>query len=547
MNLTWHIVKKDLRAFKWPLALWALVIVAKLLVGVTLLRAEGTETAEWFGRMDGMAKVLAAFEGVSFVLAAALVQEDLLVGTKAFWRTRPISGGRLLRAKLLILGLVFGVLPLLINLPWWLGCGYGWREIGWAALETAAIHVACVLLGLFCAVVTDGFGRFLMWTLVTLFAIPTLSGTLAYYLTRGKSGPSGELVSTRFIVCIALAVVGILVVVVHQYLTRRTWRSIAVIGTTSGLMVLVGACWPWSWNLESRLYANIVRQEDAQWLASAEPAGFKYTVESAKLSRSSSGRKGADIFVKYRVEGLTESQVLMPASGWTEYSWHWADGTTQKGGGWSRSGMAEFISERALGAAMKIAPEGQYTETVTTTGYISPEVATKLQAEPPVFALQARTRLMRFGSATPVPLQRGRWTQQGVTGERLASVEKSGEELLVTFINHSPSSFVNNFGGRYYPGVSSGEFTQYLLVNGAHDFVDRGRPVDRRSTQVGTVHISWYTLSYRASKKAGGQRPVLEAINALNDAELKKVTFVEQARFTHEIKADALKVEVVNP
>ena len=43
MNLTWHIVKKDLRALRWPLVLWTLLIVAKLGMGVVLLTADGTE------------------------------------------------------------------------------------------------------------------------------------------------------------------------------------------------------------------------------------------------------------------------------------------------------------------------------------------------------------------------------------------------------------------------------------------------------------------------------------------------------------------------
>ena len=91
MNLTWHIVKKDLRALKWPLGLWILLIIAKLGVGVALLNADGTEGIEWFNKMDALAKVLAAFEFVSFVLTAAIIQQDLLVGTTAFWMTRPIS------------------------------------------------------------------------------------------------------------------------------------------------------------------------------------------------------------------------------------------------------------------------------------------------------------------------------------------------------------------------------------------------------------------------------------------------------------------------
>jgi len=71
MNLTWHIVKKDLRALKWPLGLWILLIIAKLGVGVALLNADGTEGIEWFNKMDALAKVLSAFEFVSFVLARA--------------------------------------------------------------------------------------------------------------------------------------------------------------------------------------------------------------------------------------------------------------------------------------------------------------------------------------------------------------------------------------------------------------------------------------------------------------------------------------------
>src|SRR5262249_55528045 len=98
MNLTWHIVKKDLRALRWPIGVWFLCVVGKLGVGVALLNARGDEGITWFNQMDLLAKTLAVGELLSFVLAAALVQEDLMVGTTAFWMTRPISGGRLLRA-----------------------------------------------------------------------------------------------------------------------------------------------------------------------------------------------------------------------------------------------------------------------------------------------------------------------------------------------------------------------------------------------------------------------------------------------------------------
>lgn len=541
MNLTWHIVKKDLRALRWPLAVWALLIVAKLGVGVILLTADGTESQEWFTRMDGMSKMLAVFECVSFVLAAAVIQQDLLVGTKSFWQTRPISGGRLLRAKLVLIGLVFGLLPLLITVPWWVGCGFGLREIGWAALETAAIHAACVLLGILWAAVTDGFGRFLMWTIVTLFAIPSLSGTLGYYLTRGKPGPSGELLTTRFALGAAIAAAGILIVVIHQFLTRRTGRSIALIGATGLVIVLVGACWPWSAQIESRLFAHFLHQEEQRWTATPEPAGLAFTVAPAQLSVNNAPARNSQLLVKFQVAGLTESQALR--SFWSEYGWRWADGTTKQGDAWGRSGFGELAAERALGVAMKLAPAGHYTDTVTTIAWLDRDTTKRLLAESPAYAQRNRLQLLRFDSATPVPLQGGGRTLNGVLGERVAHVEKSGEELLVTFIRHFPSMWLNNFRGGYYIEYEDLQYSQYLLVNRAKGVVDRGRTAGHQSTRIGAVTIDWHTQSYRASKNAGGARPVLEAINALNDAELMRVTFVEQARFIHEIKIDPLVVE----
>ena len=545
MNLTWHIVKKDLRALKWPLLVWLLLIVAKLGVGVAVLTSDGTEGVLWFMKMDILAKVLAGFEWVSFVLTAALIQEDMLVGTTAFWMTRPISGGRLLCAKVLSIGLVFGFLPVLVTLPWWLGCGYGMREIAWAAAETAAVQAIAVLAGLLWSVVTDGYARFLMWTLVTLFAIPTLTGTLLFYVSRGQPGPTADVKATQAFVIIVLAVAGILMVVTHQFLTRKTVRSIALIGATAGLVVVVGVWWPWSWGIESRWNNFFIQQAEGEWPA-AEPAGLKFTVESAELNPQRPGTRADRPYflrMKYRVDGLSELQGVLPY--WADHSLRWPDGTIEQGRTWSRSGMAELVSEKALGVALKTAREGQYADTIATNATVPPAIAVKMQSQPPAYTLQARLRLMRFESATPVPLKPGERTMNGTLGERIIAVEKSGEQLLVTFIRLSPSLLVDTVGGGQ--AAPAGQFAQYFLVNHAHDFVDRGSPQDFRLTRIATVGLSWQTMAYRASKKGGGKRPLLEAIDALNDAELIRVRFTEQARFTHEIKVNPFTVELVNP
>ena len=118
MKITWHIVKKDFRRLQVPLVFWALLLVAQILIGVRLLHGDG-DNLEWFGRLGLYGNLFFALDLiVTYVLVAMLIHDDPLVGSRVFWLTRPISGARLLGAKLLGIVLMFGVLPVLIWLPW---------------------------------------------------------------------------------------------------------------------------------------------------------------------------------------------------------------------------------------------------------------------------------------------------------------------------------------------------------------------------------------------------------------------------------------------
>lgn len=540
MNLTWHIMRKDLRALRWPVLVWVTVIVAKLGVGWALLAADGTEPVEWFNRMDGIAKVLAALEGISFVLAAAFIQEDLLVGTRAFWRTRPISGGRLLGAKLLSLALVFGVTPLLLTLPWWLHCGYGPSEIAWAALETAAIHALCVLIGVLWAVVTDGFGRFLMWTLVSLFAIPTLIGTLSYYLRPGGVRVAGELQGDRTLVIAGIALVGLAAVVAHQYLTRRTGRSIGIIATAASLIVIVGVWWPWSLHVGGKVNSYLFQRAADNWPTAAAPAELRFVPGQAQLSRQGSA-KGGSLRITYGVEGLANSDVLLPA--WSAHAWRWFDGSTQTGRTWGAAQRADTLMERTLAATAASATAEKHADTIVAFAGLTPADLEKLEGGPPGFTLHARLRLMRFDSIATIPWRDGARPPAGIPGERVAHVEQEGEELLVTIIRTSPSLWVDNVVGGPMP---SGPHCQYLLMNKSRDFANKGETRDRRTTRIATVFIDWRTTAFRASKTAAGSRPTLAAINAVNDADLVRATYSEQARFTRVLQFDQLAIERAN-
>lgn len=543
MNLTWHIVKKDLRALQWPLLLWIGLIIAKLGVGVALLNADGTEGMEWFNKMDGVSKVLAGLEFMSFVLTAAIIQQDLLVGTTAFWMTRPISGARLLRAKLIGIALVFIAAPVLVTLPWWLGCGFGGRELAWAMAETVALQAIAVLLGLLWSVVTDGFSRFLMWTLVTLFATPMVTAIIAYYAGRGRASVLPELVATRFLLVLLLAFVGILVVVVHQFLTRNLGRSIAIVAGTVGLIVLTGAFWPWSLNVESRFYSYLIRQAQGDWPAAAKPPGLAFKLQSVEFTgRKDRPDRPASLMAKYQVEGLAGMQGLMPVQ--SEYTLSWPDGTSAKGRSWGRSGMAEMMAAHALSGGMDYGEASGRAVSVNFASMIPASTMVRVRDQAASHSLAARFRLMRFMSATRVPLEPGAWSVHDSQGERLAHAEREGPALLVTFIRHMPALWVDNAGGGQLAGA--GDYSQHFLVNRARNGVDHGTSTDYKLTRIASVGISWRTMSFLAVPRPP-KGSVLDAIDALNEAELVKVTFAEQARFSHELTLDAAEIAKANP
>lgn len=551
MKLIWHIIKKDLRALRWPLALWTLLIVMKLGVGAVLLTADGTGGDGWFQRLDALAKILASLEALSFILVAAWVQEDMLVGTTAFWVTRPIAGGRLLLAKLLGILLVFVLWPLIVTLPWWLTCGYGPREIAWAALQTAAIHVVVVLVGLLWAAVTDGLGRFLMWTLVMLAAIPAVAAGIGIYLATHNVILPSEVATTRVLVVVMLALLIMLAVVVNQYLTRRTVRSVGLIVATVGLMVAVSLWWPWSWGLEERWQAFVTRQLEKDWPVSAESPGLTLAVEGSSLARMVNSRpdRPVQLRVNYHVKGLHADQTLVPSLA-NQFTLRWPDGQKQQG--WSsirtRGDWYDRVAMPALGLS---AVSADSTLQAQIYQMLPATVAARLQAAPAEYSLKAQFALMEIESTTVVPCQPNEWMFRGSTGERIAHVEREGEELLVTFVRQRPNFITDAVLGfsSYAMGVRRANiawYPQYLLANRALDFMDRGSERSKLQAYIGTVLITQETRAYRAAA-AKGNRPRLDAIKALDEAEFTRVVYRARTQFSYELKADALVVEPIAP
>jgi hypothetical protein len=189
MRLTWHIFAKDLLRLRLPLILWGLLMAAKVAFYAAIAGVFGPPNLEWLGHMmDAPILVIrSTIEPlIAFVLAGCLIYEDPLVGTDPFWVTRPISGGRLLGAKILGAGILFVLLPVLINVPWWLSCGFGDPEMVRAAVPMAIKYSMVVAIGMACASATDAFPRFFLWAIVAIAGIAMIHLFAAGFLGLGS-------------------------------------------------------------------------------------------------------------------------------------------------------------------------------------------------------------------------------------------------------------------------------------------------------------------------------------------------------------------------
>jgi hypothetical protein len=550
MNLTWHIVKKDLRALKWPLLLWTMVIVAKLGVGVVMLTSIGSVNADWFAnwflRLDLLVKVLTALECVSFVLVAAVIHEDLLVGTTAFWMTRPIAGARLLQAKILGIGLIFGVLPVLVTLPWWLGCGYGLREIAWAALQTIVVQAICVLLGLLWGVVTDGFARFLLWTLVLLFAVPTISGVIGLQVAGLKVKPSPDLMLTRVWVGIAIAVLAILTVTVHQFLTRRTWRSVVMLGTAAGLIIAAGLWWPWDLHLKDRWNTYLAERAAAQAAPmSQEPAGLKFIVEPPRLTLLPGvpAERLNQVRTKFSVTGIPDTRVLMSWSG-SYANLHWSNGEVERVQCRIRSNepTSHIAAWRSLGQPAN-PTETTYQQDFTSTAILPLASVPRAQAERPTLTMDTVFRLLKFDSAERFPLQPGNRIITESFGERVAQVELMDGQILVSYVRNRSDFLVDQLTSRYPMGRTT--YSVYSLGNQAAGKLSQGYSQLLRNSRVASVLISLQVVAYGDRQTSGKKNRLLEAW--LKDAELIRQTFTDELWFKHKLDLGQFPTETANP
>ena len=172
MNQIVAILWKDLRRLTGWLALMCAVTTTKFTIGWWLALGEAQGFATWT-KMGDLVKWLVVAEVVlTWLIAGALVLEDPLVGAQAAWRTRPISAGRLLAAKVIGALLWLWGPSVMFCLPWWWVSGFGVGDVVQAMAFGCVTTLAVIAPSFFVASLVDSMGRYVLWS------IPGFAGVL---------------------------------------------------------------------------------------------------------------------------------------------------------------------------------------------------------------------------------------------------------------------------------------------------------------------------------------------------------------------------------
>ena len=243
MYLTWHILRKDFTRLRLPLVVWsALQLIA--LVGpdvtwsLTSLTPEQIRFSIYlFASVQALAW-LAAFD-----FAIRLIHEDSPMRADAFWRTRPVSGLRLLTAKLggLLLFTLLSATPSLVTAAFCssISAAAALLEL---TLKTHLIIAACAVPF---ATLTRSFRQCLLVSLgLILAAVTAFAGVHLIYDPAGSDLYASR---TTLMCWVALLTAG--AVVLHQFTQGRLPRSLLIAGTGTLVVIATATLWPWRFPL----------------------------------------------------------------------------------------------------------------------------------------------------------------------------------------------------------------------------------------------------------------------------------------------------------
>ncbi|MFA5190483.1 MAG: hypothetical protein WC740_07155 [Verrucomicrobiia bacterium] len=248
MNLITHLFKKDVRRLRVLLGLWLLLVVLQaVMIGTGPGASAGDMALQIVFFLAAMLFPLLQL-GALVVIIPLLVQDEPLVGTTAFWFTRPIARKDLLASKGVFMLALLVLPPLLAELIMLTCNGVTPRHVALAVPEVLLAQLSAVLMIWILASMTRTFARFAIVGII-LVAVSGIYGFAAgISVLFGddvfKNIPEISLTLSAQVVSSIIGIVLCSVAITYQYLTRKTAHTIVLACLTVVATLTTSYAWP---------------------------------------------------------------------------------------------------------------------------------------------------------------------------------------------------------------------------------------------------------------------------------------------------------------
>lgn len=404
MAAVFHILKRDVRGS------WKLLCVMAALLALQVFQTWNIQIREYFYARN--VTFTTAYSLLLYLVVMTIVvrviQEDGLVGTSAFWLTRPISRKSLLGAKALYSLLFLVCVPVLANFILLFHHGMKGSQILPFLFDNMRVHLAILFIFAAFAAVTPN------WV---SFAIAEVMALIFLFMANNwfelPDMPIGGLSGLSIFGLLLLAVT--LVTIIHQFLTRKTRRSIVFL--IAGIVLAWAGCRyfiPYApSNHQVRKAASYINL-----ITSVKPANAGFY----RIIYDGSGNKSIITSMEFQNVPASEEAVLTSNDGHLEF----ANGEriSYNGGAIFPFGISHALRSLLPGLAWirgsDISPQIQLLS-------VSPRVYKSLSAQPGTYSGNVKFDLFQNEILAESPLAAGR------------RIDMGPQPIVITGMDHQPA------------------------------------------------------------------------------------------------------------
>ena len=439
LRTTCHQVWTDTRGLALYLAVWGVALGAQAALLVW-------DPGAWMDVRRGMPYspdilVITIRVIVTVVLTVLVIHRDPAVGTTAFWRTRPITGGTMWASKVAWIALWVVGAPAAVTFVLFAGLGLGIPDAAYGGLLVAFDQAMMAGIVLMAAAITDTIAHFVVagFAVVAIYAtaMTTLEKPLRALLPQIEATGSWTPQAVWSVLMCAGGIAALAIV----YLTRRLAMAAVLIGVVlcSTVVALTSIHWTWGdWTprpanvtLAGSERITVAVVPDSTWVVNPLLGGEGNEARQVRV-HGNLDVSGAPPDVMFSVISL-RSTLHVPGSGDIPWQTSGAGVGFQNAPSSTVDGQPFRSMRMALSGSELVIPAGSSARVPTTALTAMPEgTYQRLVERRAGLDAQVTLRAYRYTAATRVPLTPGATARVGRSPVTVTAVDRSFDGVVVT-------------------------------------------------------------------------------------------------------------------